>query len=215
MRGSRPIPTLRQRALMWLAQREHSRRELQDKLQRWVQALEATQGLTTAASSLVEDGDDLAPATPQSACRSIARSSRPAVTESSATSSSGHRPALPDTGQITALLDDLEAAGHLSNERVLESRIQVRSARFGNLRIERELQHLGVEPSDEARSTLRSTEVARARTVWERKFGAAPASAAQRARQMRFLAARGFTAETIRAVLSPRSQDLEGDDGFA
>jgi len=215
MHRSRPTPSLRQRALMWLAQREHSRRELQDKLQRWVQALEATQGLTTAASRLVEDGDDLAPATPQPISRSISRSSRLSVTGYSATSSSGPRPALPDAGQITALLDDLEAAGHLSNERVLESRIQVRSVRFGNLRIERELQHLGVEPSDEARSTLRSTELARARTVWERKFGAAPDSAAERARQMRFLAARGFTAETIRAVLSPRSQDLEGDDGFS
>jgi SOS response regulatory protein OraA/RecX len=31
---------------------------------------------------------------------------------------------------------------------------------------------------------------------------------------MRFLAARGFTAETIRAVLSPRSQDIVDDDGF-
>jgi regulatory protein len=215
MRGSRATPSLRQRALMWLAQREHSRRELQAKLQRWVQALETTQGRTTAASRMGEEGDDLARATPQSASRSIALSSRPSVTESSATPSSGPRPALPDAGQITALLDDLEAAGHLSNERVLESRIQVRSARFGNLRIERELQHLGVEPSDEARSALRSTEVARARAVWERKFGAAPGSAAERARQMRFLAARGFTAETIRAVLSPRSQDLEDDDGFS
>jgi regulatory protein len=195
---------------MWLAQREHSRRELQDKLQRWVQALEATQGLTTAARRLGEDGDDLAPAS----TRSISRSSPLAGTESSATSSSVPRPALPDASQIAALLDDLEAAGHLSNERVLESRIQVRSARFGNLRIERELQHLGVEPSNEARSTLRSTELARARSVWERKFGAAPASAAERARQMRFLAARGFTAETIRAVLSPRSQDIVDDDGF-
>ena len=215
MHRSRPTPSLRQRALMWLAQREHSRRELQDKLQRWVQALEATQGLTTAASKLGEDGNDLASASSQSTSRPIARSSRPSVTEYSATSSSGPRTALPNAGQITALLDDLEAAGHLSNERVLESRIQVRSARFGNLRIERELQHLGVEPSDEARSTLRSTEVARARTVWERKFGAAPDSAAARARQMRFLAARGFTAETIRAVLSTRSQDLEDDDAFS
>ena len=163
---------------MWLAQREHSRRELQDKLQRWVQALEATQGLTTAARRLGEDGDDLAPASTRSISRSVSRSSPLAGTESSATSSSVPRPALPDASQITALLDDLEAAGHLSNERVLESRIQVRSARFGNLRIERELQHLGVEPSNEARSTLRSTELARARSVWERKFGAAPASAA-------------------------------------
>lgn len=197
MRGSRPTPSLRQRALMWLAQREHSRRELQDKLLRWVKALEATQALATAARAPSADG---------SACaRSPSLSGAPV---------SLSQPALPDASQIAALLDDLEAAGHLSNERVLESRIQVRSARFGNLRIERELQHLGVEPSPEARHELRRTEQTRARSVWERKFGATPSSPAERARQMRFLASRGFSAETIRAVLNQQTEDTAGDEGI-
>jgi regulatory protein len=204
MHRSRPTPSLRQRALMWLAQREHSRRELQDKLQRWVRALETTQGLSTAGRMREEDGSHLASSdTPHTATPTA---------PSSAKSSSVPPPGLPDASQITALLDDLEAAGHLSDERVLESRIQVRSARFGNLRIERELQRLGVEPSDEARSTLRGSELARARSVWERKFGAAPASAAERARQMRFLAARGFTAETIRAVFNQQADDFADED---
>lgn len=195
MHGRRPTPSLRQRALMWLAQREHSRRELQDKLQRWVQALEATRALATAGHTLDAGDNDRAP-----------------PSASSSFPSRLPQPAVPDAGQISALLDDLEAAGHLSNERVLESRIQVRSARFGNLRIERELQQLGVEPSQEARSELRSTELSRARSVWERKFGSAPTSPAERARQMRFLASRGFTADTIRAVLSQRDEGAAEDD---
>lgn len=186
---------------MWLAQREHSRRELQDKLFRWVKALEAAQALATAARA------------PRSADGSN-HATAPALSNAPASLTQA---ALPDADQIAALLDDLEAAGHLSDARVLESRIQVRSARFGNLRIERELQHLGVEPSQEARHELRSTERIRARIVWERKFGATPSSPAEQARQMRFLASRGFTAETIRAVLSQRAEDavdvdaLDGD----
>lgn len=173
---------------MWLAQREHSRRELQDKLLRWVQAQETTQALVAEAGS------------------------RGAGAGEAGAARLGPPPVLPSASEITALLDDLEAAGHLSDERVLESRIQVRSARFGNLRIERELQHLGVEPSPEARSTLRSTELERARGVWERKFGCAPTSPAERARQMRFLAARGFTADTIRAVLRHQGDDTAEND---
>ena len=186
--NSRPTTSPRQRALMWLAQREHSRRELQDKLLRWVQALETAQALAAESGS------------------------RGAGAGEAGAARLGLLPALPSEGEITALLDDLEAAGHLSNERVLESRLQVRSARFGNLRIERELQQLGVEPSPEARSTLRSTELERARIVWERKFGSAPTSQAERARQMRFLASRGFTADTIRAVLRQQDDDTAEND---
>ena len=42
----------------------------------------------------------------------------------------------------------------------------------------------------------------RARAVWGRKFGCLAEDAAARARQMRFLAGRGFSAEVIRRVVS-------------
>jgi regulatory protein len=61
----------------------------------------------------------------------------------------------------------------------------------------------------QARSDLRRSELQRARGVWARKFGRHAASAAERARQMRFLAGRGFTADTIRAVLSGTPADEE------
>ena len=49
---------------------------------------------------------------------------------------------------------------------------------------------------------LKSTELQRAREVWRRKFGALPADAAERGKQARFLAARGFDGEVIRRVLA-------------
>jgi regulatory protein len=49
---------------------------------------------------------------------------------------------------------------------------------------------------------LRSTEVERAREVWRKKFGQPPVDAAQRGKQMRFLASRGFGADAIRRVVA-------------
>jgi hypothetical protein len=58
-----------------------------------------------------------------------------------------------------------------------------------------------VAADEPARAALRDSELQRAQAVWARKFGQLPASAAERGRQMRFLAARGFSADTVRAVL--------------
>src|SRR5260364_113509 len=44
---------------------------------------------------------------------------------------------------------------------------------------------------------LRESELARARAVWQKKYGSAPKTPAERARQMRFLAMRGFEADTL------------------
>ena len=185
----RPPASLRQRALMWLAQREHSRKELHDKLLRWVRALETAQGLVTAAPASVPGAQRPEP----QPLRQL--------------------PRLPDARQIPELLDELEAAGHLSDARLIESRIHVRAARFGNLRIERELQQLGVAADETARAALRDSELQRAQAVWARKFGQPPASAAERGRQMRFLAGRGFSADVVRAVLRGAGRDApDGDD---
>ena len=54
---------------------------------------------------------------------------------------------------------------------------------------------------------LRSSEVERARAVWRKKFAAAPQDATARARQMRFLAARGFSGDTIRKVVGGSDED--------
>jgi regulatory protein len=103
---------------------------------------------------------------------------------------------------IDAVLDGLERSGLLSDARFVESRIRARATRFGNLRIELELRRHGAPPDAATRADLRSTELDRAGAVWQARFGAPPADARERARQMRFLAGRGFSAEAIRAVIA-------------
>lgn len=105
--------------------------------------------------------------------------------------------------QLAQVLDDLQAKDFISEARVVESVINRRAARFGAARIRHELQGKGLaaEAVAEAVSSLKATEVERAREVWRKKFGEPAADAAARGKQMRFLAARGFGAEAIRSVL--------------
>lgn len=99
--------------------------------------------------------------------------------------------------RVDALLDWLEAHNHLSQERFAESRVHARSARFGNLGIRQELKQHQVTLSAEAVQALKDSELQRARAVLERRFTAPPASRAERAKRMRFLAGRGFSSEVI------------------
>lgn len=141
-------PSLRSRALQWLAQREHSRRELRTKLLR-------------AAGGADADAE------------------------------------------VDALLDQLAAQGHLNEMRFVESRVHARAQRFGSRRIEVELRQHGLAPDADTLQSLRSSELARARAVFAKKFGTAPAAdAASRARQARFLSARGFSAEVVHKIVS-------------
>jgi len=103
---------------------------------------------------------------------------------------------------VDDLLRWLEASGYLNELRFAESRVHTRAARYGNLRIQQELAQHGLELDAQAQAELRSTEVARARAVWLKKFGGqTPRAAGERAKQMRFLAARGFSSSAIHAVL--------------
>lgn len=138
--------SLKGRALRLLAQREHSRSELQAKLARHVQ-----------------EGDDL-----------------------------------------PALLDELQARDFINAERVAESVVHRRAERFRTQRVLQELRRKGLD-EDLVRSTaaqLAGTELQRARAVWRQRFGGQPADTPQeRARQMRFLATRGFAADVVRRVV--------------
>jgi regulatory protein len=169
-----PPPSLRGRALMWLAQREHTRQELAQKLQRWAKAIH-----TRAAASPLHEP-----------------------------------PPLPGAGEIDALLDKLQADGHLSNQRFVESRVNARQGRFGNWRIEQELRRHGAALDENGRAQLRASEVERARRVWLLKYGQPAVDAAGRARQMRFLAGRGFSADVIRRVVAGAGDDDMAADGL-
>ena len=109
-----------------------------------------------------------------------------------------------EPGSLAVALDDLQAKGFISEQRVLESVVNRRASKLGASRIKQELQGKGLDPQAvaDAVSALRATELARARDVWQRKFGQAPEDAGQRAKQMRFLAGRGFAGDTIRRVVA-------------
>lgn len=118
---------------------------------------------------------------------------------------------LPADGQaeIESVLDWLHAHRYLSDERFVESRVHARASRFGNLRIHQELSQHGVDLTPTIANELRESEKARAREVQQRKFGSQPATPADRARQARFLAGRGFSAEVVWQVLRGAG---DGDD---
>lgn len=104
---------------------------------------------------------------------------------------------------VEALLDALEAAKLLSQERFSESLVRRRATRFGNSRILSELKSHGIAADAVAgiKADLEQDESARAREVWQRKFGTLPQNADERAKQMRFLMQRGFSSRAIRDVL--------------
>ena len=145
------------RALRYLAQREHSRVELERKLARHVNATEA----------------DSAQA------------------------------------QIKRALDELAISGLLSEERAAASVLASQGQRYGVRRLKQTLQLKGLDPElvSATLQAARSTEVERAREVWRRRFGAPAADAAERARQMRFMAGRGFEGEIIRRVVQGAEDD--------
>lgn len=150
----RPKPSLKARALGYLAAREHSRQELARKLARHA-----------------DEGDD-----------------------------------------VPALLDWLEGQKFLSEDRFAESLVHRRAARFGSARILSELQSHGLDDGrlGDLKEELRAGEDERTWQVWQRKYGARPADAADAARQMRFLQQRGFSHAAISAVMR-RAKQLPSD----
>jgi regulatory protein len=114
-----------------------------------------------------------------------------------------------EPGSLALALDDLQAKGFISEQRVVESVLNRRAAKLGASRIQQELQVKGLDRQvvSDAVAELRSTELARARAVWQKKFEHPPADAAERAKQMRFLASRGFGGDTIQRVVSGGDDD--------
>ena len=146
-------PSLKARALRLLAQREHSRGELQAKL-----------------APHVQEGENLA-----------------------------------------ALLDALQAKDFINEARVAESVLHRRAPRLGAQRVLQELRRKGLDEElvRAAAAQLKGSELERARAVWRQRFGSmpAPATPQERARQMRFLAARGCGADVVRRVLQGVDDD--------
>ena len=122
-------------------------------------------------------------------------------------------PFVGEGDSLDALLDLLESEGWLSDSRFAESLVHRRSSRLGSNRIVGELKRHAVGQTliEEASARLRETELARAQAVWRKKYGQLPETQAERARQARFLASRGFSGATIGKILKGIEDEWAGD----
>ena len=87
-----------------------------------------------------------------------------------------------EPGELARVLDALQAKDFISEQRVIESVINRRSAKLGTARIRQELQSKGLDKEAviDAVASLQSTELARARELWHKKFGEPGADAKER-----------------------------------
>lgn len=176
--------SLKARAIGLLAQREQSRAELKRKLLRIEQ-----QRLRQAALAH-------APA----AGRRQAQDEADRDADAPAADTADAWPARES--EVDALLDSLARDGYLDETRFVESRLHLRASRFGAQRIQQELAQHGLRLDADQQAALRASELDRARQVWTKRFGPEPSpDPAERARQTRFLLARGFAADVIRRLL--------------
>lgn len=116
--------------------------------------------------------------------------------------------------EITALLDEFEAFAYLSDERFAAATVRHRSGQFAKRRIVGELRAKGVtaETAAEAVAASEQDDYATARALWLRRFGRAPESEKEKARQVRFLQARGFAPSLIYRVLREAGARVEENE---
>jgi regulatory protein len=105
--------------------------------------------------------------------------------------------------QVSAALDALAETGLISERRAADALVGARAAGAGDLKLRQLMRRRGFDDEQiaEALAPLAGAELDRAREVWRRRFGTAAPDAAGRAKQARFLAGRGFSADTIRRVV--------------
>ncbi len=106
-------------------------------------------------------------------------------------------------GTLACALDELQAKGLISEQRVIDSVLYRNAAKRGTARIRQELLGKGLpdEAISSALANLQGTEQERARALWDQKFGTQPDDLKEAARQIRFLSARGFGTEIIRRII--------------
>lgn len=114
---------------------------------------------------------------------------------------------------IETVLTDLERSGLLSDARTAAAYVRGHAARFGAARLRQTLREKGVSADIIANEVAGlPDEIGRAREVWAKKFGKAPADSREWARQARFLQSRGFSTSVIRRLLNEPADTDELSD---
>ena len=114
--------------------------------------------------------------------------------------------------ELAALLDELQARGWLSEERLAAQFVASRRSRASATRIRQKLALRGVAPEVIAQSTagLEASDLAAALALWRRRFGSRAADRTERERQIRFLLNRGFDHGVALKVLRTLDEAGEG-----
>ncbi len=104
--------------------------------------------------------------------------------------------------EIDTVLNELARSGLQSDARFAESYLRSQAGRLGGARLRQSLRQKGV-CVDLVQAQVKDLpdELARARSVWQKKFATVPADAKEWAKQARFLQGRGFSSEIIRKLL--------------
>ena len=101
-----------------------------------------------------------------------------------------------DATEVTRVLDELEQLGYLSDARFAQMVVTQKTGRYGKRAIAHALtrRRVASQAAQTALDTLKNVdEVADASALWERRFGSPPRDERERARQIRFLMARGYS----------------------
>jgi regulatory protein len=112
-------------------------------------------------------------------------------------------------GELAKALDELQARDFINDGRAIESVVHRRAGKWGAAKVKQELTTKGLtgEAVAQALAGLKDTELRRAQEVWRKKFGSPAPDPQTRAKHMRFLLTRGFSAEVVRQVVSGAGED--------
>ena len=110
---------------------------------------------------------------------------------------------------IEQLLNELERGNWQSDERYAAQISKVKGERFGVTRLKHEFKQKGLDDSlvQQELATLKATEFERAQEIWRKKFGTAPDDLKEKARQIRFMASRGFGYEIVSKIIKNIDED--------
>ncbi len=115
---------------------------------------------------------------------------------------------------IEVALDQLAAAGYLSDARVAEAVVTQRAGRYGRRAIVHALKEKGIGGEHAAAALAPiagADEIADATVLWQRRFGTAPVNERDKARQVRFLLSRGYGLSVALRVLRSAGVRDDGD----
>jgi regulatory protein len=120
----------------------------------------------------------------------------------------------PAREAVDAVLDELAALGYLSDARYANAVVRQKRGGYSRRAIAEALKARGVagEVTADALAERDLDDASALAALWRRRFGQAPAGEREKARQIRFLASRGFALSAILRLLRHPPADDSGDD---